>query len=289
MIALAKRVASLALSALLLFLHGTANAGWNNPLTTGGQRVKVFLSNERVEILGDLRTDEISANATGPGLYGTPGGGWASVFGMMLAHGLLLSSQQQAELDNLTNRMKEIGRPLTEQLNGITKKELFVKALLQLSEYERSVIIADDIGASVVSPKNSEASNVNFTISVSKEYRSLVLTMLVSAPTRSDANAFRVDIINQKSASYINDQAAASLSFSVEDDVVAMMAEGLRVFLRRDTLFAKGKSPQRTLRSAYDGKRRFDRGYLVEETCDRHLFIDLSGRWVAARKAEGVC
>ena len=66
-----------------------------------------------------------------------------------------------------------------------------------------------------------------------------------------------------------------------------LMQEAIRIYVKRkERKLINSTDKNITFKSMIGDDRRYERGILIAETCDRHLFVNLADVWIAAPKIE---
>jgi hypothetical protein len=249
---------------------------WSQPEKGQMQKLDLAVMTSPVHLYGEIDHSEIGIKGPGIGPYGTPDGGMAGVLAMMLTHGVLLRAQQNAQIEQINAESLQFGAALTSRLNGISSVQLIQEALSGSFQAHPITVIG------LESNSNSFSGYyINYRFSVTRDYHGLILNISFSKKSSEKAIADFVVYYNNQSPYIDNNE-----KYDIKNDMLSLVREAIGLFYNKDNLVKNMPSSSVTFRSLVGKRKMFERGYLISQTCERHLFINLSETWVAAPKLE---
>jgi hypothetical protein len=233
-----------------------------------------------INIYGEINPAEIGVTGPGIGQYGVQGGGIASAFAMLAGHAISVHGQRSAQLEKLNQESKLFGKLLTERLNGISNDKFFKEVAAGMPEASSALVSVIDTPAD-----NYSGFYIDYRYSVTRDYHGLILDISF-AQKNKDKSIYYATVYQNKTTPYVGVSGTYDSPYEIRKDMMNLMEEAIRIFLSRDELVKKKSGTSVTFRSLIGKGKRFERGTLLSQSCDKHLFISLSEVWVSAPKLE---
>lgn len=272
-----KGLRTLALFAACAF----SNLNWASQLVDLDLRVtRIYIVRQPVEILGEIRGEEIGIESRSGPVYGVPGGGIASVFGMLAGHAIQVQTRQSAQLEKLIGDAKEFGKPFTYSYKGISLSNLIESAYSEMADDLRMKVEFIQIERKEI---NSAEIVLDVNINISKDYRTLIVE---SRYMSSGVEKIKIRNSHTSNEAYYDKDDDSIRQSEFTTIIHNLLRESLRIFLKRDELKHKQSIDQLTIKSNIGGKNRFERGFPIESVCGRNLYINLVGEWVVSTAPE---
>jgi len=261
---------------LLIGLPSISMAENWNSIFEGSLNTLIFqVSKDALEINGEISTANIgvsekSTNYANTGLFG------------LLVHASVLSVQRNMQSEKIISESKEFGKLLTESFPRINRDDFLNSTINKMPEFTKTGIS--------INPSDKEKNNrfnvVEFKYSVMKDYKGILLD--ISIGSVEDKNSqFKFNIYRNSVSPYIGKDGKVELSNNIFEDMTFLMQEALRIYVKRkERKLINSTDKNITFKSMIGDDRRYERGVLIAETCDRHLFVNLADVWVAAPKIE---
>jgi len=264
----------------LFYAFNGAAQSWNLVRKDANISFDAIVVNKPLIIYGEINPADLGVNGPNIGQYGVQGGGIASAFVMLAAHAAAVQGQKSAQVEKLDLESKSFGKVLTDNLNISNSAQFIEEVSLGMPDV-RSIRVS-----SALSNLDSyNGSIIDYRYSVSKDYQSLILDISFKTLAKGSA-PFIIQINNNKSASYLNKDGSYNSAFDLKKDVTVLLEEAIRIFIQKDKLILKKANANITFKSLVGKFKRFERGSLISQTCDKHLFLNLSDIWISAPKLD---
>jgi hypothetical protein len=263
------------------FAASAAKADWNVALDLSAKPVTLHIKDLPVEIIGEIRGEEIGVAARGGQQYGVQGGGLASAFVMLAIHAAAVQGQRSEQEEKVWQEAKLFGRPLTAALQKKTSMDVFILSTQSASDFAGEKL--------TIRPLEDKASENVLKASIdlwsSRDYKGLIVD-LTFLDNSSQQPALKIQVSANKDFPLINDEGRVVNNIDMDQEIALLVQEALRIYFRRDKWVGSRGTKQVTFRSLVGDEKRFERGYLLSSTCDRHLFEDLTGRWISRNRMQ---
>jgi hypothetical protein len=264
----------------LLVAQNSLAQSWNFINESFTSKVNLFVLSNPLNIYGEINPNDIGVNGPGVGLYGVQGGGLASAFVMLAAHAASVQGQRSNQLEKLNNDSLVFGKLLSDKLNGV-KSDKF------LNEVIASMPDVNFVTLSMINSKEEMPSGyfIDYRYSVTRDYYGLILD--ISFSDKNSGKFIHNSTIHQnKNSPYIGSNGVYDSPYDIRKDMAVLMEEAVRIFLNRDNLVKRKSASGVTFKSLSGKNKKYERGMLISETCDKHLFISLANTWISAPKLE---
>lgn len=255
---------------------------WYSPTSNPIAMQSIQLAASDLEVLGEIEPAELGMEAKGM-QYGIQGGGLGAAIAMLIGHGLIATVQQSEQVRKHIEEAREFGSPLTSELKSQNKTDLVNYTLSKMPESAKAKPVLTNMAKE---EKLDAEWRLDFNYEITRNYRSLILNAVFARKIAADPEVFKIQVSDVKELPYVDQARRMYAHYEIYEDASLLLAEAFRIFNNRESLKKNMASSQKTFRSNIGGKRRFERGMLISEVCDRHLFENLSGVWNAAIKAE---
>lgn len=268
-------------AAAIALAAGAAKSDWNVALDSSVKPITLHISDLPAQIIGEIRAEEIGVAARGGQQYGVQGGGLASAFVMLAIHAAVVQGQRSEQEEKVWQEAKLFGQPLTAVLKLKTSRDIFdstIRSVPDFGEEKLRLRISDE-----------KASDNTLTASValwaSRDYKGLIVDLTL-LDKLNQKPALNIQVSANKDFPFVNDEGRVVNNIDIDQEVVLLVQEALRIYFRRDKWVASRSTQQATFRSLVGDEKRFERGYLLSRTCDRQLFEDLTGRWISRNRMQ---
>lgn len=255
---------------------------WYSPTSNPIAMQSIQLAASDLEILGEIEPAELGMQAKGM-QYGVQGGGVGAAIAMLIAHGLVATAQQSEQVRKRIEEAREFGSSLTSELKSRNKADLVNYTLGKMPESAKAKPVLISMGKE---EKLGAQWRLDLNYEITRNYRSLILNAVFARKIAADPEVFKIQVSDVKDLPYVDEARKMYANYDIFEDASLLLGEAFRIFNNRELLKKNMGSSQQTFRSNIGGKRRFERGMLIAEVCDRHLFENLSEVWNAASKAE---
>lgn len=263
---------------IVLSLTGNVNSQeWNRPLQLNSSIISFSVISRPLEIFGEINPDEIGVTGVGVGQYGVQGGGYSSALAMLAAHAMAVQGQRNEQLEKLNSDAKLFGSFITNQLDGIYTDKFLFHVLSEMPEGE--FINLNSVNSF---PNANIYAEIDYKYSLSRDNSGLRLEINFSILNK---NILRFILYSNNNDAYseVNYQSKKS---DVKKDINLLMQEAVRLFYFRFNGDLIKKDSSRTFRYLVGKGRRYERGFLIGESCYKFLFENLSETWISAPKSE---
>ena len=264
----------------LLIAGNSLAQSWTAINKNSVPKLNFSLVSNPINIYGEINPADIGVNGPGVGQYGVQGGGIASAFAMLAVHAMAVQGQRSDQLEKLNNESKSFGNLLTDRLNGI-RSDKFLNEVVALMPETKSVSV------SVINSNTESYSGyfVDYRYSITRDYFGLMLDISFSEKNK-DKSIFYTTVYQNKTSPFVGSTGVYDSPYDIRKDMTILMEEAIRIFLKRDELIKGKSSSSVTFRSLTGKSKRYERGTLLSQSCDKHLFISLSETWISAPKLE---
>ena len=264
----------------LLIAESALAQDWNFPSENFAPKLNLSIVSNPINIYGEINPADIGVNGPGVGLYGVQGGGLASELIMLAAHAAVVQGQRGNQLEKLNNDSKNFGKLLSDKLMGINSDKF-------LKEVVSAMPDASSVSVSTINSKTDQYVGyfIDYRYSVTRDYYGLILDVTFVEKNNGKL-IHNVTIHHNKTSPYIGLNGVYDSPYDIRRDMMVLMEEAVRIFLTRDKITRRKLTSSLTFRSLVGKNKRYERGVLLSQTCDKHLFISLSETWVSAPKLE---
>jgi len=265
----------------IFFSLDQVHADWNVAIDKKSKPLSIYVNEKRLEVIGEIRGEQIGVESRGGQQYGIQGGGLASALIMLAAHAAVVQGQRSEQEEKVWQEGRLFGKALTEKLKSKTTGQIFFVATNESSEFEGSVHPSPAEG----NQRLTNSAEVELDIWSSRDYRALMVNLSFKEHP-SSKDFFRVTVSTNREFPFVDDEGRVLSSFDVDQELTLLIQEALRIYARRSQWSELKSKQESTIRSKVGDEKRFERGFLIAKTCDRHLFEDLSGVWVARNRID---
>jgi hypothetical protein len=263
------------------FAASAAKADWNVALDPSVKPDTLYINDLPVEIIGEIRGEEIGVAASGGQQYGVQGGGLASAFAMLAIHAVAVQAQRSEQEEKVWKEAKLFGQPLTAALKKKTSMALF-----NLSTQSAADFAGGKLTLRLSEGKDSgNGLKASIDLWSSRDYKGLIVDLTVLENSNRKP-ALKVQVSANKDFPLIDDEGRVVNNIDIDQEIALLVQEALRIYFRRDKWVGSRSTQQVTFKSLVGDEKRFERGYLLSSTCDRQLFEDLTGRWVSRNRMQ---
>ena len=273
------KLISLIFSFLLIAENSLAQS-WTEINTNSMPQLNFSLVQNPIIIYGEINPAEIGVSGPGVGQYGVQGGGIASAFAMLAGHAIAVHGQRSSQLEKLNQESKLFGKLLTDRLNQMSNDKFFKEVVSGMPD-------ARSASVTVISSATENYSGfyIDYRYSVTRDYHGLILDISFTEKNK-DKSIFYSTIYQNKTSPYVGVSGIYDSPYEIGKDMMNLMEEAIRIFLSRDELIKRKSGTSVTFRSLIGKNKKFERGTLLSQNCDKHLFISLSEAWISAPKLE---
>jgi len=264
----------------LIISKNSSAQNWNYSSAISSPQLNLAVIKNPIIIYGEVNPAEIGVTGPGVGQYGVQGGGIASAFAMLAAHAASVQGQRSEQLEKINAESKIFGKVISDRLNGISSDNL-LKDTIEAMSNSNSILIS-----TINAPTDTYTGFFSeYRYSVTRDYYGLFLDISF---TSKDKNIpiFYITIYQNKNSPYLGKSGNYDSPYDIKKDMVVLMEEAIRIFSNREELIKRKSSSSITFKSIIGKSKRYERGSLVSEICDKHLFVSISEIWISAPKLE---
>jgi hypothetical protein len=264
----------------LLIAQNSLAQSWNFINESFTSKVNLFVLSNPLNIYGEINPNDIGVNGPGVGLYGVQGGGPASALIMLAAHAASVQGQRSKQLEKLNDDSLIFGKLISEKLNGVNSDKF-------LNEVISAMPDVNFVNLSMINSREEMSAGyfIDYRYSVTRDYYGLILDI-----SFSDKNGGKFihnsTIYQNKNSPYIGSNGLYDSPYDIRKDMTGLMEEAIRIFFNKENIIKRKSASGITFKSLSGKNKKYERGVLLSETCDKHLFLSLSNTWISAPKLE---